>query len=68
MVLNLSVLQAKTYTVANSVDPDEMAHKELSHQDLHCLPFCNFRVQTQTWKCLYQNWAGGRGLIKGHYI
>ena len=25
---------------ANSIDPDEMAHNEPSHQDLHCLPFC----------------------------
>ena len=25
---------------ANSVDPDEMACNEPSHQDLHCLPFC----------------------------
>ena len=23
--------------MANSVDPDEMAHYESSHQDLHCL-------------------------------
>ena len=23
--------------MANSVDPDETAHYELSHQDLHCL-------------------------------
>ena len=23
---------------ANSVDPDEMAHNEPSHLDLHCLP------------------------------
>ena len=27
-------------TFANSVDPDEMAHNEPSHLDLHCLPFC----------------------------
>ena len=26
--------------LANSVDPDEMAHNEPSHQDLHCLSFC----------------------------
>ena len=26
-------------TFANSVDPDEMAQNELSHQDLHSLPF-----------------------------
>ena len=26
--------------MANSVDPDEKTCKELSHQDLHCLPFC----------------------------
>ena len=25
---------------ANSVDPDETAHDDLSHQDLHCLPLC----------------------------
>ena len=24
---------------ANSVDPDELAHNEPSHQDLHCLTF-----------------------------
>ena len=31
---------------ANSVDPDEMAHHELSHQDLHYLPFCfDFRLR-----------------------
>ena len=30
----------KTDTCANSVDPDEMAHNEPSHLDLHCLPFC----------------------------
>ena len=27
-------------TFANSVDPDETAHNEHSHQDPHCLPFC----------------------------
>ena len=26
-------------TCANSVDPDEMACNELSHLDVHCLPF-----------------------------
>ena len=26
--------------VANSVDPDEMAHYEPSHLDLHRLPMC----------------------------
>ena len=25
---------------AYNVDPDETAHHEPSHQDLHCLPFC----------------------------
>ena len=38
--LTLSALQTNTSTFANSVDPDEMAHYEPSHQDLHCLPFC----------------------------
>ena len=37
----LSALQTNTDTFANSVDPDETAHHEPSHQDLHCLPFCS---------------------------
>ena len=31
--------ELKTDTSANKVDPDETAHNEPSHQDLHCLPF-----------------------------
>ena len=38
-ILTLSFLQANTDTFANSVDPDETAHNEPSHQDLHCLLF-----------------------------
>ena len=41
LFLILSALQTNTYTSANSVDPDEMAH-EPSHLDLHCLPFTPF--------------------------
>ena len=37
--LTLLVWQTKTNTCANNVDPDDMAHNELSHPDLHCLPF-----------------------------
>ena len=33
-------LQTKIDTRANSVDQDEMGCNELSHLDLHCLPFC----------------------------
>ena len=29
-----------TDTYANSVDPDDMAHNEPSHLDIHCLPSC----------------------------
>ena len=29
------------FFLENSVDPDEMVHNELSHQALHCLPFCS---------------------------
>ena len=25
---------------ANSVDPDETAHNEMSHLDFQCLPYC----------------------------
>ena len=28
----------KSIRIANSVDPDETAHYEPSHQDLHCFP------------------------------
>ena len=30
----------KSKTVANIVDPDETAHYELSHLDLHCTGIC----------------------------
>ena len=32
-------MQTKTYAFANSVEPDETAHNEPSHQDPHYLPF-----------------------------
>ena len=38
--LILSSLQTDKDTFANSVDPDEMAHIEPSHQDLHYLQVC----------------------------
>ena len=37
MYLGFSV---KKITMANSVDPDETAHNELSHLDLHCFQSC----------------------------
>ena len=40
MQLTISVLPTKTNYFVNIVDPDETAHYEPSHQDLHCLPFC----------------------------
>ena len=30
----------RAYILANSADPDEMAHNEPSRLDLHCLPVC----------------------------
>ena len=35
------ILSARDKVVesANSVDPDEVAHDEPPHQDLHCLPY-----------------------------
>ena len=38
--LIFSAWQIKTNTCAKSEDPNEEAHNESSHQDLHCLPFC----------------------------
>ena len=40
--LSLSAWKTKISTCANSVDPDETACHEPSHQELHCLPFCSF--------------------------
>ena len=37
---HLLTRQPKTDNYANSVDPDEMACNEPSHQDPRCLPFC----------------------------
>ena len=37
--LTLSASQTKPDTSSNSIDPDETAHNESSHQDLHCLQF-----------------------------
>ena len=39
--ITLLAQQTKTCTFANRIDPDEMAHNEPSHLDLHCLPFCS---------------------------
>ena len=36
--LTLKVPETKIAEFANSVDHNEMAHNEPSHQDLHCLP------------------------------
>ena len=47
----LSVLQTKTYTCANSANPDEIVRNKPPHQDLHCLPFCFFF--NLDWKLLF---------------
>ena len=39
-VIALQSGRPKPITYANSVDPDETARYEPSHQDLHYLPFC----------------------------
>ena len=73
--LTLSAQQASTDAYANSVDPDEMAHNEPSHQDLHCLPFCfsvyiempifnNGPVQIQSRKRPHQELRGERVNMK----
>ena len=37
-ILTLKALETKKDKFANNVDPDEVAHNEPPHQDLHCLP------------------------------
>ena len=64
MLLTLSALNTKTDALSNSVDPDETAHNEPSHLDIHCLPMfliynchpfdSNGYVQMQRWKSLFQ--------------
>ena len=43
---------ATLQTETDSVDPNEMAHNEPSHQNLHCLPFCHcFLTSTPVSNC-----------------
>ena len=48
--------------MANSVDPDEMAHNEPSHHDIHCLQKCLLglkgfkKIQDQTTKLQHCIW------------
>ena len=41
ITFTLSALQTQTNCFANSVDPNETAQPEPSHQDLHCLSLCS---------------------------
>ena len=70
--LILSPLQASTDTFETSADPDEIARIKLSHQDLHCLPFCNCFLSerlvcnnecAQRWKNPFQKLRGERVTI-----
>ena len=60
--------------MANSVDPDEMAHDEPSHQDLHYLQlsvlvFRDGKVMPEIgdlYKSLLSRWRGTKGLHSVH--
>ena len=58
------------YTFANNVDPDEMAHHEPSHQDLHCLPDIWYSILHQH-VCsnktgeIFRDGTGGEGFERG---
>ena len=41
LLLTLLTIQTKRDAFAHCVYPDETAHNEPSHLDLHCLPFCS---------------------------
>ena len=60
LVLTFSVLQTDTF--ANSVDPDEAARNELSHQGVHVLSFwfCLFgwHPDLQQWTSKFKAWRG----------
>ena len=38
-VLSVKAPKTNTAEFANSVDPDEVAHNEPPHLDLHCFPY-----------------------------
>ena len=40
-VLHLKARKMKIVEFANNIDPDEAAHNELPHLDLHSLPYLN---------------------------
>ena len=46
-------------TVANSENPDETAHKETSHLDLHCLQMCVRIYPMSEFTRLYPNTSSG---------
>ena len=55
--------------IANSVDPDEMAHYEPSHLDLHCLqryPFLSAWLKWLTLKCVIP--GKGNSVVGFHWI
>ena len=70
--LTLSTLQTKTDAFANSVDPDETACNEPSHQDLHCLPFCflvfYLHPHLQQWTCPVQSWKRPLQKLRGERV
>ena len=68
-MFTLSAPQTKPNTSANREDPDETAHNEPSHLNLHCLPFrfqfftdtpiCNNgHIQIQGWKSTIHKYKG----------
>ena len=52
-MLTFLALQTKPDICAYNVDPDEMAHKEPSHQYLHCMLLCFY---FDRYPCL-QQWS-----------
>ena len=39
-LLQIEISAKNLNKIVKSVEHDEMAHNEPSHQDVHCLPFC----------------------------
>ena len=54
--LHTSSADNETAEFANTVDPDEAAHNEPSHRDLHCLPFSpRILIRIQLVRNIYLN-------------
>ena len=68
-VASIIIQQDKSGIFANSVDPDEMAQNESSHQDLHCHSLLDLQLSPFWHQCVrIQRWKGPFLKLKGERV